>query len=214
MNIPSLRVGALSVAIAPLAVLAQTTPIPLTNWDIENNTTPQFGSIAGWSPNGGWALHSGFMRPGNESLGNNFGFYSAGTTETVGQLTGHMILPDTIYRFWSFAQGGGNNTGTLPYQIGYAAVDGNLASFVELATATYEMGEPWIERDGVTWVSPLSGDPIGRELIVRLGGAAAGGANDIWFDNFQATYEPVPEPATLGVLAAGLIPFLRRRKKK
>lgn len=189
------------------------TMISLTNGDIENNTTGQFGAIAGWGPNGGWAAHSGFARPGNETLGANFGFYSAGLTETVGQVTSHIILPQTTYRFWSFAQGGGDDTGTIPYQIGYAATTGNLSSFTPLATATVVLGNPWVETAGVTYTTGTSGAEIGKELVVRLGSGADGGSSDVWFDNVQASYDPVPEPATMATLGLGALVLLRKRRK-
>jgi hypothetical protein len=187
------------------------TPITLTNADIESNASPQFGAIAAWGPNGGWALHSGFARPNNESLGLNFGFYSAGTTETVGQLTGELIQANMLYNFKSWAQGGGDNTGVIPYQIGYAAVDGDLASFVLLATTTYAVGEAWAEIAGVTYATGAEGPEIGKQLIVRLGDGSVGGDGDIWFDNFSASV--VPEPATLMLLGLAGLTALRRKHR-
>lgn len=197
--------------------LAQTssaqTMISLTNGDIENNTTGQFGSIAGWGPNGGWAAHSGFARPGNETLGANFGFYSAGLTETVSQLSTHTMLPNTTYRFWSFAQGGGDDTGTIPYVIGYATWAGDISTFVPLATQTAVVGNAWVEQAGVTYTTGDSGAEIGNQIIFRLGSGADGGASDVWFDNLQASYDPVPEPATMVTLGLGALALLRKRRK-
>jgi hypothetical protein len=207
------RLAIFGFVVAACSAMAQ--PLTLVNGDIENNVTGQFGAIAGWGPNGGWALHSGFSRPGNETLGQNFGFYSAGTAETVGQIVGgHAIEALTIYRFWSWAYPGGNDVGTVPYQFGYAATDGDLGSFVGLATQTHNITgvTTWSELDGVTYVTGVSGAEIGRQLIVRLGSGAAGGDSDIWFDNLQASATPVPEPATLAALALGLAALRRRRK--
>jgi hypothetical protein len=194
---------------ALLVAPAGATVIPLINADMETNFTPPFGHPDGWGPNGGWADHAGFARPNNASLGLYFGFYSAGTTETFGQLTGEIIQPNMEYNFKSWAQGGGDNTGTLPYQIGYAAIDGDLSSFVALATATYDLGEAWEETDGVTYTTGAAGPEIGKQLIVRLGAGADGGVSDIWFDNFSASV--VPEPASLVLLALGGLAVARRQ---
>ncbi|MBN1918035.1 MAG: PEP-CTERM sorting domain-containing protein [Verrucomicrobia bacterium] len=188
--------------------------IVLDNWDIETNSSGQFGAIDNWGPNGGWAPHAGFFKPNNETLGLYFGFYSAGTTETVGQLTGEVITANTLYEFWSWAMGGGDDVGTLPYQIGYAATDGDLASFVQLATATYELGGTWGQTAGVSYMTGLSGDEIGKQLIVRLGDGSVGGSSDIWFDNFEASKTLVPEPGTIGLLGVGVLGLLAARRKK
>ena len=55
----------------------------LPNGDIEHNTTPRFGGIAAWGPNGGWADHASFAKPNNDTLGLNFGFMSAGGAERL-----------------------------------------------------------------------------------------------------------------------------------
>lgn len=189
---------------------AMAAPISLANADIETNVSGKFGAIANWGPNGGWADHASFARPNNGTLGVNFGFYSAGTTEKVGQLTSEIIQANMVYNFKSWAQGGGDDTGTVPYQIGYAATDGDLASFVPLATATYEVGQSWVETAGVTYATGAAGPEIGKQLIVRLGDGAAGGVGDIWFDNFSASV--VPEPATLTLLGIAGLALVRRRR--
>jgi ribosome modulation factor len=159
--------------------------IPLTNPGMETTTTAQFGGITGWGPNGGWAFHSGFPRPGNATLGTKFGFYSAGTTETFGQVLTTRYQAGKTYWFRSYAQGGGDNTGVLPYQLGYAATDGVLSSFTPLATTMATVGTNWVLTNGVTYIAPASGSPVGKQIIVRFGSGANGGQSDIWFDNLE-----------------------------
>jgi len=59
---------------------------------------------------------------------------------------------------------------------------------------------------GVAYTTGISGPEMGQNIWVRLGDGAAGGADDIWFDNFSLT----PEPASLALLAMGFF-VLRRR---
>ncbi len=163
----------------------------LQNGDMETHTTSQFGGISFWGPNGGWSFHSQFPRPNNGSLGSTFGFYSAGTAETFGQVTGVLIAPNRTYIFKSWAYPGVNDRGRLPYQIGYAAVPDSLSSFVPLATAVVDVNgrTSWFEAPGVSWRSPSSGAAIGKQLIVRFGSGANGGDDDIWFDNLTLTVQ-------------------------
>jgi hypothetical protein len=48
---------------------------------------------------------------------------------------------------------------------------------------------------------------------VSVGGGLAGGENRIWTDNFQVGSPAVPEPAAIGMLAAGTIVLASRRRR-
>lgn len=209
-----MRTLLITVCVMLLSAGAWATGISLDNADIESSTGGEFSSIDDWGPNGSWAYHASFPKPNNGSLGDKFGYYSAGSTETVGQLTGEIISADTIYDFWSWAIGGGDDTGTIPYQIGYADTVGDITSFVLLANnAVVVTGNgQWLETAGVSYTTGAAGPELGKELIVRLGDASAGGDSDIWFDNFQATATPVPEPGLIAVIAFAALLGLRRKK--
>jgi len=167
------------------------TLIALTNSNMETQSTSEFGFINGWGPSGAWASHAQFPRNGNASLGARFGYYSAGTTETVGQLLPTLrFTANKRYTFRSYAQGGGDNTGVLPYQIGYAAVDDDLSSFVPLATAPIAVGADWVLTSGVSYTAPASGTPLGKQVIIRFGQGSNGGVSDIWFDNLELRTVP------------------------
>lgn len=157
---------------------------PIKNPDMEKTATSMFGGIAAWGPNGGWAKHTDYPRAGNSTLGNNFGFYAAGTTEKVGQVLNMRFASNKTYMFGSYAQGGGDNSGLLPYEIGYASTDGNLNSFVLLARTSWVVGADWSQKSGVTYSTGSSGAAIGKQIIVRFG---SNGVSDIWFDNLSLT---------------------------
>ncbi|NMO15207.1 M23 family metallopeptidase [Pyxidicoccus fallax] len=164
-------------------------PPVLQNGNIEATSASQHGFINSWGPRGAWAFHTSYPKPNNGDLGSKFGYYSAGTTETVGQLLSARFVANTRYVFSSRASGGLDNLGRIPYQIGYASVDNNLGSFVLLNSQTVNIDNVtgWVQTQGVSYTTPFSGGPIGKQIIVRLGDGSAGGASDIWFDNFTLT---------------------------
>jgi hypothetical protein len=176
---------------ATVTVNPNGTLVTLTNSNMETQSTSEYGSINGWGPSGAWASHSQYPRNGNASLGARFGYYSAGTTETVGQLLSTLrFTANKRYTFRSYAQGGGDNTGVLPYQIGYAAIDNDLSSFVPLATTSIAVGADWVLTSGVTYTAPASGAHLGKQVIIRFGQGSDGGASDIWFDNLELRTVP------------------------
>ncbi|WP_158624991.1 M23 family metallopeptidase [Corallococcus terminator] len=164
-------------------------PPSLLNVDIETTSASQHGYIQSWGPRGAWAFHTSYPKSNNGDLGSKFGYYSAGTTETVGQLLSARFKANTRYVFASRASGGADNLGTIPYQIGYANIDNSLGSFVALSTQAISVdgATGWVPTQGVTYITPASGGPIGKQIIVRLGDYNAGGRSDIWYDNFILT---------------------------
>lgn len=193
--------------VAVIGVLAGSACADVMNGDIENNSSGMFGAIDFWGPNGGWADHAGFARPGNAGLGNYFGFYSGGQTETVGQVTNMTYQAGQTYTFASWAIGGGNDTGVIAYEIGY---DDGAGGFVQLAVATYDLTGlgTWIQTNGVSYTVGSGGGEIGQNIWVRLGDGAAGSSNDLWFDNLSL----VPAPGAMATMALGGLVLSRRRR--
>ena len=156
--------------------------VPPANQDVETHTSSQFGYIDDWGPSGAWAYHSQFPADGREGLGATFGYYSAGTSETVAQIQPTRFEAGRTYTFKSYAIGGGNRTGSLPYQIGYLSVPGDLSTFVELAKNVIPLNQDaWVATAGVSYTA-TSGTAIGRRVVLRFGKGTDGGESDIWFD--------------------------------
>ncbi len=191
--------------------LALSANAQLYNADMEYQTTDQFGTLEGWHVTGGaWAYHANFSKPNNETLGEKFGYYSAGTAEIMGQFSTLLFEPDSSYTFASWAIGGGDNLGVIPYEIGYLSGGTDIATnFVPLATNLINVDgqEQWEPQVGVTYATGSTGPEMGLEIVVRFGGGAQGGVSDIWVDNATLT----PEPASLALLAMGALAVLRRR---
>mgnify|MGYP000452757128 CR=1 FL=1 len=151
--------------------------------------SPQFTSpIPLWGPDGAWALHSRFPRPGHEVLGRKFGYYSAGAAERFGQVLADTFAAGRRYCFRSAAQGGYARAGVVPYQLGYADDTGAV---VVLATRAIPVDARWRQTAGVCHDTGATGPELGRRVAIQLAGAAAGGAHDIWFDDLQVVSTPL-----------------------
>lgn len=199
-------VGTLSVLL--LAAVAQG---QLLNPGMEDQDSGKFGSVKNWSvQGGGWADHVGFAKPNNETLGEKFAFWSANLNQIMGQVSSLTFAPGQTYTFTSWAIGGGNDTGVIPYQIGYLAGGTSVATnFVPLATQTHLLtGQGgWALQPGVSYTTGSGGPEMGLPVVVRFGGVNQGGDSDVWVDNATLT----PEPASLALMLIGGLALLRRR---
>lgn len=198
----------LSIAVAANAALV--------NADMENQPGGEFSTAEAWrETGGGWTTHAAFAAPNNGTLGEKFIFYSANVDQIMGQVSSLVFEANTPYLFTSWAIGGNNDTGAIPYQIGYLGPPvGDLPSiatdFVALATNVIDVtGQgQWDLQEGVSYMTGDAGAELGKNIVVRFGGVNQGGDSDIWVDN--ASLIVVPEPASLVLLALGGL-LLRRR---
>ena len=199
----------LSFAIVATLVLASGAFAQLVeNGDMEYQELPAYNGITGWGPSGSWAPHANHDPAGNgwvSELGDNFGYYSAQGSETVGQVSSFVFAADTTYDFDAWVTGGGSDSGEVVFQIGY-----DLAGeFQLLATNAVTVGATWVEYSGVSYTTGSAGAELGMPIWVRLGDGVDGapGDSDIWFDNFTLT----PEPTSALLLALGALALVRRR---
>lgn len=191
--------------ILTLGAAAGASQAGLVNGGIESNSSPIFGAIDFWGPNGGWADHASFSKPNDGSLGANFGYYSVNNAESVGQVTDMVFQDGQEYTFSGWGQGGGNDIGTMVYEIGY---DDGTGGFVMLASASYDVGGSWESLPGVSY-TPSAGDgAAGNNIWVRLGEGAGPNPEDVWFDEFTLT----PAPSSVALLGLGLLAGGRRRR--
>jgi hypothetical protein len=165
---------------------ANTGRVPLVNPGMEfqgNPVNSQHSSLWYWGLNGAWAFHSQYPRTGNEVLGRKFGYYSAGTTETVNQILNVNFLPSRTYRLKASVNGGGDGTGRVPIELGYKKTDGN---YQLLRRMEFPVGSQWIDVS-FTHATGAASAEVGRPIWVRF---AAGGLTDIWFDDLQLSVTP------------------------
>ncbi len=202
-----------------VAGVSQADDLTLLNGDFELNPG-SYEAIISWGPNGACAQYANHPKPGHvPALGSIFAYYSAGLTETVGQVVTnsasggwYTIEANKVYHFWSYAMGGGDDVGTLFYEIGYSTnpVSGvyTADTYLMLETNAFVLDGTWAEQNGVTYTTGSSGREIGQELGVRFPDA---GSSDIWFDNCQLTV--VPEPGVIaGLMIGGLLLGRRFRR--
>lgn len=151
-------------------------------------TPPYTNPMPEWGPNGAWDLHTNVARPGRSVLGRRLGFYSAGLAETFGQTLDTVFKADRRYCFRSAAQGGLDDAGVVPYQIGYKD---NQQNFVALRTKAIAVARSWTSQ-GLCYNTGSTGPELNQPVVVRFGRGADGGQSDVWFDNLLVTMKPLP----------------------
>ncbi|HEY1922724.1 MAG TPA: PEP-CTERM sorting domain-containing protein [Tepidisphaeraceae bacterium] len=116
-----------------------------------------------------------------------------------------------------------NNPGNLAYgpQIdldidgatGYNSLDGYGYPTPPLGQSTAVYSLTSAERSAMA-ADLASATPIGVNLVLQIGGPAPSAINTplLYIDNIQAV-QPVPEPASIGMLGIGAAYLLKRRRK-
>lgn len=150
-------------------------------------TPPYTNPMPEWGPNGAWDSHASVPRPGRSVLGRKLGFYSAGLNETFGQTLDAVFKADKRYCFRSAGQGGLDDAGAIPYQIGYKDAQ---QQFVALRTKSVTVGRSWTSQ-GVCYNTGSTGPELNQSVVVRFGRGVDGGASDVWFDNLLVTMKPL-----------------------
>ncbi len=157
-----------------------------------------------WGPDGTQEPHAANPVPNQELLGTSFGAYRPGQGEIMGQLLSDRYEDGRLYTFRSFAVGGANRTGALPYLLGYAAVDGDPSSFVLLEAALVDLDghSTWVETEGVTWATAAGGSEIGRQIMIVFGDDSFGGRDEVWVDDVEALSSLVTPELPTSLVAA------------
>ena len=183
------------------------------------------GSTANWTVSSYWA--------GTWNI-NSFIYFNAGAPEgsqilfvgyngvsaDVSQTLSATVLPNTTYTL-TFSLGHRNDLDLSVYSV---ALEGNGSTILATDTAGAPTAGNWVPRT-LTFDSASAPGTVGQTLGIYIhatGLSAAGTYAQADFDNFalntvtdSSTGSGTPEPATFGVIGAGLcaIVFARRRMK-
>lgn len=159
-------------------------PLELANagFELTNQNGKPGDRLISWGPGGAWATHLEHPKPGNTGLGARFGYYAAGS-ETVGQITAAKFAAGKTYTFKGRAHGGGDDSGKVPFQLGYVTDPSDLTTFQPLSTKLFAVGGTWTAVAGASYTVKVGEVAVGKRIAVRLGSGANGGTSDVWFDD-------------------------------
>jgi hypothetical protein len=173
---------------------------------------------------------SGVFRTVAGGSGNvRVGFYNAAVHDSGGSdsrnhigfsvTDGHLVTPifsrpDNEQRgnVIDFAASVGN---TIPWEFTFDQANGRMTGSFNGVTFTNSdaEGNPWVEM-GSDYYRPEEGGPstFDRFGVFPITG---GGASEVYLDDITFTSDnPIPEPASLSLLAMGALATLRRRRRR
>jgi hypothetical protein len=197
-----------------------TVTVPVANPSFEAQVLAPGGfffsptSVTGWtatatggSDRGVWHLNTVEGRDGN-----NVAFVGVGNS--MAQDLGHAVVPNSTYTveflFGSIAFG---SVGVVELYAGGTVSNGVVTggAFLDSLVVTRGFLDTSMTTHTFDWSSPLSGLPAGENLSIRL--AYVGGLTVPFFDDFQVSYAPIPEPASAALLLLGLSTLLMARRR-
>jgi hypothetical protein len=174
-------------------------------WTAVNSTV----SVANLSPAAIAAKFNGPIPDGNQlaTIRNN----------AIYQFTGTTVQPGTYHMTLETASGKDNvQVGT--FLTGFMISGNDIAATPDLlwgAADSYTAGPGLTPGDWTTididWTVPSDSPAIGKFLYINYWATSN---NTMYFDNVSVGFTPVPEPATLALLATGLIAFVGYARKR
>ncbi len=112
--------------------------------------------------------------------------------------------PDTICNYNLRVQDGGNIA-----PAGFDSSIPHVYSYRYYLNGSTYVREFWVDDTKLAELTPGAGIDTGYDIEFGLGaGKSTGGTADIYYVRFSSE---VPEPATIGLLAIGILGFIRRR---